>query len=93
MGGVVYVCEHHGHRVQGFSRLGELVCLLRWPNGSGDLRGLSLCGRSVLVADCGLSMCNRAVVVHELKREVSIEQAEREAEEGVTRALGGMQIR
>ena len=38
-------------------------------------------------------MCNRAVVVHELKREVSIEQAEREADEGVTRALGGMQIR
>ena len=93
MGGVVYVCEHHGHRVQGFSRLGELVCLLRWPNGSGDLRGLSLCGRSVLVADCGLSMCNRAVVVHELKREVSIEQAEREADEGVARALGGLQIR
>ena len=93
MGGVVYVCEHHGHRVQGFSRLGELVCLLRWPNGSGDLRGLSLCGRSVLVADCGLPMCNRAVVVHELKREVSIEQAEREAEEGVARALGGLQIR
>ena len=33
------------------------------------------------------------VVVHELKREVSIEQAEREAEEGVARALGGLQIR
>ena len=31
--------------------------------------------------------------VHELKREVSIEQAEREAEEGVSRALGGLQIR
>jgi len=38
-------------------------------------------------------MCNRAIVVHELKRDVSIEQAEREAEEGVTRALGGLQIR
>ena len=75
--------------MQGFTRVGELVCLVHFS--CGDLRGLSVAGRSLLVAD------DKMRCVHELRRETSAEQAQREAlcrevDDPVARNLGSLHL-